>query len=136
MTQDKIILENIEFYGYHGVYEAERQVGHRYSVDVEIGLDLSRASESDHVADTIDYSVILKIVLEEGQEHRYRLLESLAGAIARRILAVELAEWVRVKVRKDYPPVPGVMANVAVEIVRGIDLTPPGPPFPKTEGGK
>ncbi|MCC6446377.1 MAG: dihydroneopterin aldolase [Armatimonadetes bacterium] len=118
MTTDRILLEDIRFYGYHGVHEAENRIGHRYSADVEIGTDLARASQSDDVADTVDYGLAVRAVLEEGQGRRYHLIEALAGAIAERVLALDRVEWVRVRVRKEQPPVPAVMASASVEIVR------------------
>ena len=41
---DKILLENMMFYGYHGVYEYEREQGQRFYVDVELHLDFSAAA--------------------------------------------------------------------------------------------
>ena len=33
---DKIILKGIQFHGYHGVAEAERQLGQKYEIDLEL----------------------------------------------------------------------------------------------------
>ena len=40
---DRILLRSIEFYGYHGVTEDERRIGHRFSLDVTLELDLAPA---------------------------------------------------------------------------------------------
>ena len=37
---DRIVVEGIEFHGFHGVPVAERQIGHRYRVDMRLELDL------------------------------------------------------------------------------------------------
>ena len=34
--RDKIILKNMQFYGYHGVFSAEREMGERFEVDLEL----------------------------------------------------------------------------------------------------
>ena len=56
----KIIFNNLEFYAFHGVIPAEQKIGSRYLVDIEIKTDLSKASETDNLKDTIDYSLIYK----------------------------------------------------------------------------
>src|SRR5262245_11390884 len=89
-AEDKIILHNMIFWGHHGMHPAEREFGQRFEIDVELGVDLSQAMISDALADTVDYSRLHAIVREEVEEHRYQLIEALAGAIVRRII-VELA---------------------------------------------
>ena len=53
---DLLVLEGMSFYGYHGETEAERTLGNRFYVDVEVRMDLSKAGQSDEIADTLDYS--------------------------------------------------------------------------------
>jgi dihydroneopterin aldolase len=115
---DRIILHNMVFRGRHGVHPAERELGQRFEVDVELGLDLSRAMVSDALPDTADYSRAFAIVREEVEEHRYQLLEALAGAIVRRLLAELPVVSVLVRVRKPQVPMPGILGYAAVEIQR------------------
>ena len=42
---DKIILKGIRFHGYHGVAEAERQLGQKYEIDLELTTNLSTAGK-------------------------------------------------------------------------------------------
>ena len=44
---DKIILTGISAVGFHGVHDSERKNGQLFSVDLEIGLDLSKAGKND-----------------------------------------------------------------------------------------
>ena len=52
---DRISLHNMRFYGYHGVYEHEREMGQRFEIDVELSLDLAQAGATDELEDTLDY---------------------------------------------------------------------------------
>jgi dihydroneopterin aldolase len=115
---DTVLLEGIEFYGYHGVPDAEQVVGHRYSVDVEVGCDLAEAGATDDVAKTIDYGELALRVLEIGRRGRFRLIEALAEAVAREALLHPRALHVRVRVRKLLPPIDAIVAAAAVEIQR------------------
>jgi dihydroneopterin aldolase len=116
--EDKIILHNMVFRGSHGVHPAERELGQRFEVDVELGLDLARAMSSDALEDSVNYSRAFAIVREEVEEHQYQLLEGLAGAIIRRLLAELPIVSVLVRVRKPQAPIRGVLSYAAVEIQR------------------
>ena len=117
-SEDKITLHNMVFRGRHGVHPAERELGQRFEVDVELGLDLSRAMVSDALPDTVDYSRAYAIVREEAEDHHYQLIESLAGAIVRRLLAELTVTSVLVRVRKPQVPLNGILGFSAVEIQR------------------
>ena len=99
-NEDRIILHNMVFRGRHGVHPAERELGQRFEVDVELDLDLERAMASDALRDTVDYGRAYSIVREEVEEHQYQLLEALAGAIVNRLLAELPIFGVCVRVRK------------------------------------
>jgi 7,8-dihydroneopterin aldolase/epimerase/oxygenase len=116
--EDKIILNNMVFRGRHGVHPAERELGQRFEVDIELGLDLSQAMASDQLRDTVDYSRAYAIVREEVEEHRYQLIEALAGAIIRRLFAELAVTSVLVRVRKPQVPLNGILSCTAVEIQR------------------
>lgn len=116
---DRLLLEGMEFFGYHGDIEAERALGGRYSVDVELRADLRPAGRSDSIDDTIDYVRAFQVVRDLVENGQYRLLEAMADAIAGALLADQpRAERVRVRVAKQ-PPVRGSFQRFAVEVERG-----------------
>ena len=117
-NDDKIILKDLVFRGHHGVHPAERELGQRFDVDIELTLDLGRAMASDALQDTVDYSRAYAVVRQEVEEQRYQLLEGLAGAIVRRLLAELPVTAVLVRVRKPQVPLDGVLSYTAVEIRR------------------
>ena len=51
MATDRLLLEGLQFFGHHGDVEAERALGGRVDVDVEIRSDLRPAGRSDQLAD-------------------------------------------------------------------------------------
>jgi dihydroneopterin aldolase len=114
---DRLLLNDMTFYGYHGNLEAERELGGRYRVDLELGIDLARAAGSDDLGETIDYIHVYQLVREVMEEQQHRLLESAAETIAAQVLGLPRVEQVRVRVAKT-PPVRGGFGEFAVEIVR------------------
>ena len=117
-SEDRIILHNMVFRGRHGVHPAERELGQRFEIDVELGLDLSRAIASDALTDTVDYSRLHAIVREEVEEQQYQLIETLAGTLVRRLLAELPVTSVLVRVRKPQVPLNGMLGFAAVEMQR------------------
>jgi 7,8-dihydroneopterin aldolase/epimerase/oxygenase len=117
-SEDRIILHNMVFRGRHGVHAAERELGQRFEVDVELGFDLGRAMVSDALQDTVDYRRAYGIVREEAEEQQYQLIEGLAGAIVRRLMAELPVISVLVRVRKPQVPLSGILSYTAVEIQR------------------
>jgi dihydroneopterin aldolase len=117
-SEDKIILHNMVFRGRHGVHPAERELGQRFEIDIELGLDLSQAMTSDALPDTVDYSRLYAIVREEVEDHQYQLIEALAGAMVRRLMAELPITSVLVRVRKPQVQLNGMLSFAAVEIQR------------------
>jgi 7,8-dihydroneopterin aldolase/epimerase/oxygenase len=110
-----IRLVNMTFYGFHGVALAEKETGRRYEVDCELETDISKAAQSDHLDDTVNYVTIYHVVEEFLERHRYNLLETLAQRLAAEIKRQTGISKVKIKVRKRIPPVPGNIDYIEVE---------------------
>jgi dihydroneopterin aldolase len=117
MSGDRLLLEGMEFYGYHGDLDAERTLGGRLRVDVEVRADLRAAGRSDALEDTLDYVRCFHLVREVVENRQFHLLEALAEAIADALLDERRAQGVRVRVAKQ-PPVRGGFDRFAVVIDR------------------
>lgn len=115
---DKIVIRDMHFYGYHGVFDSERELGQRFEVDVELHLDLRVIGRSDDLEMTVNYVDVYTIVKELVEEREFHLVEGLAEAIAEEILTAYDLERVVIRVRKPHAPIGGVTAGVEVEIER------------------
>jgi len=114
----RILVGGIKFHGYHGLTRLEREIGVRYSVDVDLACDLEAAAASDRVKDTIDYREVHHTVIEIGRGDSYRLIETLAAKIADAMLSRTKAAAVTVRVRKETPILDGIVDSVSVELSR------------------
>jgi len=116
---DAIRLRGMRFYGYHGALPAERELGQRFEVDVELTLDLRPAGQSDDLARTVNYAAVYDDVRQMVEGPPCRLIEALAERIAARVLAdYPPVLAVGVRVRKPAAPVAGILETVEVEIER------------------
>ena len=107
---DKIYLNDLEFYAYHGVFDFEKEEGQTFFVSLVLEMDLAPAGTSD--------GTIYDIVAEITLNHKYDLIETLAERIAAAVLE-EFPKVAAVTVRVDKPKAPGsVKFHAAVEIRR------------------
>jgi dihydroneopterin aldolase len=120
-ANDKIKLTNIVFYAHHGYYKAERELGQRFELDIEVTCDLKEAAREDDLHKTIDYRTIYSIAKDAFENYKFKLLESVADRIAAQILQSHLTSSVLIRVRKPHVPLKGFLDHVEVEIRRNKD---------------
>ena len=119
MSQDKIILSGMVFYGFHGANSEEKELGQRFIVDLEIEYDLRAAGESDNLTDTINYSRFYRAVKEVMEGPSLNLLETVAQRIASNILERFPVESAMVRLKKPEVPIKGsILDYAAVQIYR------------------
>lgn len=120
MDGDRIMLEGMVFFGRHGVLTAERELGQRFVVDLELRLDLQPAGLSDDLGRTVDYGEVYQRAREIVEGEPFNLIESVAERISASILDHQpLVEAVRIKVTKpDVRLEDTVLDGSAVEILR------------------
>jgi 7,8-dihydroneopterin aldolase/epimerase/oxygenase len=117
-TGDRIILKDLGFYGYHGVFAEEEKLGQRFVVDVELGVDLAPSAETDALENGISYAEIYTVV-ERAFGERRKLVEAVAHTIIEALFeAFPPVNWVVVRVRKPEAPIPMVRGEAAVELWR------------------
>ena len=52
-SRGTVRLTNAVFYAHHGVMQEEHRIGGRYEVDVAMGLDFTKAGETDDLDATV-----------------------------------------------------------------------------------
>ena len=108
----RIELDGVVLPGFHGVLEEERTQGQRFRFDVAIELAEPREDDIDA---TVDYRDLVAVVREVSDGTRYRLLETLAAAVADELARRFPVEHVRVRVGKPDLELEGGRASVVVE---------------------
>ncbi|MBO8178354.1 dihydroneopterin aldolase [Aeribacillus pallidus] len=117
---DKIFIQEMEFYGYHGVYEEENRLGQRFRVSVTLFLNLQKAGLTDELQHSVNYAEVYMLCKNIVEGKPFKLIESVAETIASSILETfPLVKEVTVTFVKPDPPIPGHYQSVGVEITRG-----------------
>jgi 7,8-dihydroneopterin aldolase/epimerase/oxygenase len=113
---DQILLENMEFFSFHGHYAEERKIGNRFRVSVSMDTDMQKPSQTDHLEDALDYRSVYETVKEEMKVPSH-LLEHVTGRIVESLCAkFSSIKSVTVKVTKLNPPLGGKTEGVSVVI--------------------
>jgi len=116
---DRIVLAGMVFLARHGVNDWEKVEDQRFEVDVELGVDTRAAAKADDVADTVDYRGVYDVVRSIVEGASVDLIETLAGSIAREILAAHQGvHEVVVRVRKPDVDLGGPLDYAGVEVRR------------------
>jgi 7,8-dihydroneopterin aldolase/epimerase/oxygenase len=114
-----IRIKKATFYGYHGVLSEEQTVGGKFEADVDLYTDFSKAAVDDNLSETIDYHKVYKFIYKLALEDKHYLIESLATKIADELLLnFKELQKVCVRVRKNNPPLGGVVDCVEVEVIK------------------
>jgi dihydroneopterin aldolase len=90
-------IHGLELHGKHGVNEDERRDGQTFLFDVT--LDVAKPSH-DSIDATVDYRAVRDCVRDVSDGHDFRLLETLAAAVADAVVARFDVASVEVRVRK------------------------------------
>ena len=118
---DRLTLRGMRFMARHGVHPEEKVAPQRFEVDVSLHADLARPAETDALGDTVDYSALHELVAAIVNGPSFDLIEALAGAIARAVLAATspaLVDAVEVRVRKPDAPIDGELDTVEATLFR------------------
>ncbi|MFC5733344.1 dihydroneopterin aldolase [Cytobacillus gottheilii] len=116
---DKIYVNKMNFYGYHGVFPEETKLGQRFIVDLTVETDLRQAGKTDRLDDSINYGELYEVCKQIVEGKPYKLVEAVAESIAEALLLrFSAIDFLTVKVIKPDPPIPGHYESVAVEITR------------------
>ena len=111
-----IVLREVRFHAFHGVMPQERKVGADFTVSLRVGVDLSRAIESDDVEDTLNYATLYEVVKQE-MAISSQLLEHVAGRIGKAVFNhFPQVESVDVVITKLNPPMGADCNGASVEL--------------------
>lgn len=90
-------IHGLEVFGHHGAAEEERQRGQSFLFDVTLEV---REPHEDELEATLDYRAVRDAVRDVSDAKNYKLIESLAAAVADDVASRFDVDLVTVRVRK------------------------------------
>lgn len=111
-----IFLKEIRCYAYHGVAPQENLIGNEYVIDLKLKVDISQASQTDEVADTVSYADVHELIKAEMAVPS-KLLEHVGGRMATKLFeAFPSIEEIELRLSKRNPPMGADIDTAGIEI--------------------
>lgn len=115
MTSE-IIINDMEFFAYHGFYPEEQKIGCKYSVDLILSLPLDTPGNSDNLNHTINYEEVYLII-----KHEMEINSKLIEHVAKRIITAlhdkyTILEHIDLHLYKYNPPLGGQVGRVGIHL--------------------
>ena len=114
----RIIIKDLNLFGYHGVKESEKKDGQNFRFNIEILINKSSFLNDDSIENTLNYSEVIRLVKKINSSNKFNLLETFSQTIAEDIMKMSpLVEKVMVRIEKTFPPIKENLESVGVEYV-------------------
>lgn len=97
---DEIIISDLHIRTIIGVNDWERNALQDVIINMILYVDISNASKSDRIEDTVDYKEITKRVLQYSESTSFELIETLIESIARIILTAFNVHEITIQIDK------------------------------------
>ncbi len=111
----KIFIKDLKIHAYHGVLPEENIIGTYYLINVEVIVDIWKATESDNIEDSVSYAEINDIIQAE-MKIKSKLLEHVAGRIINAIHdRFPQISNIKISILKTNPPMKGECTGAGVE---------------------
>jgi dihydroneopterin aldolase len=115
LIKQKVALQGVRFFAYHGYYPEEQKIGNEFLIDIETEMQVLE-NLSDELGDTINYERLFEIASAEMKSTR-KLLETVAHRILKTIITEFPAlDMARVAIRKLNLPIKAEVKNSLVEL--------------------
>lgn len=114
---DIVYITDLQIETIIGIYDWEREVKQRVSLDLEMAFDIRRAAETDDIEYALNYKAVAKRLIGFIEGSEFFLIESMAEKVAKIVQQEFGVTWLRLSLSK-----PGALRgakNVGIQIERG-----------------
>ncbi len=114
---EQILVQGLQVFGYHGVYEQEKEEGQTFLVNCVMDTSFASAIHSDDVGETVDYGTVCLFIKKYFEGKAYDLLEKVADELATSIMyAFPGIEKIQIQITKPNAPIPMEFESVGVRV--------------------
>ena len=116
-AMDIVYIKELEVETVIGIYDWERKIRQRVSLDLEMATDIRKAAATEDIDNTLNYKSVSKRLIGFIEQSEFLLVETMAEQIAEIVLNEFPTPWIRLRLGK-----PGAVRgakDVGVIIERG-----------------
>jgi len=96
----KIRINNIKIFGYHGIYEKEIKQGQCFNINIIYAFDLDVNSITDEITSVIDYTTIVQFLEKKFNKKRYNLIEKLVNDMISQLIDEFKFKYIKLSIGK------------------------------------
>ena len=116
---DKLIIKNLEVYGFHGVEPETDKSGEKYIISAELQLNLKEAGDTDRLENTVHLVQICNEIAEIFTRNKHKLIERSAEELATHVLLkYPIINHVTMSIKKPWVPAGMTVDYAGIEIER------------------
>ena len=116
---DKISIENLEVYAYHGVYPEENKLGQKFFLSLQLFIDTNRAVGQDDLMQSVNYGEVCFLLKDWMEKNTFCLIETVADRLAQAVLLqYPLVQRIILEVKKPNAPVSLPLESISVTVER------------------
>ena len=106
----------MEFFAYHGCFEAEQIVGNKFTVYAQLHYDCTKPAITDNINDALSYQTAYEVIKREMMKNSH-LLENVATRMINALYETfPQVTYVKIKVSKLNPPIGGQIGGTSVTL--------------------
>lgn len=114
---DLVYIRGLEVETVIGIYDWEREIRQIVNLDLDMGLDIQNAAQTEDVNNTLNYKTVSDRLIDFISQSEFQLVETMAEEIAQLVRGEFGVKWLRLRLGK-----PGAVPqadDVGVIIERG-----------------
>ena len=115
---DTLVIEKLKIDTIIGVHQWERKIKQTVLVDLELEIERSNPANKDQIENTLDYTAVADKVSNIVEGSSYMLIESLAEALASKL--IEEFSLIRIRLKLSKPSAIENAENVSIIMYRPI----------------
>lgn len=116
---DRIIINDLRIFAFHGVNDEEKRDGQYFVLDIDLFADLSAPRKTDNVTDTISYSQVVKSAVRLFTAQKFNLIERAAEVLADGLLdEYPVIRKITLTVKKPDAPMKVEFGFVGIELTK------------------
>ena len=115
---DIVFINDLRIDTIIGIYDWEREVKQKVSIDLEMAHDIRQAAATDDIAYALNYKAVGKRIIQFVESSEFLLVETMAEQIAAIVQREFDVPWLRLRLSK-----PGALRgsrDVGILIERGV----------------
>ncbi len=112
----KIKINELEVFGFHGVYEKEKKEGQTFYIEIEYSPKEDIEEINDNISEVVDYITVRDKFITLFNNKRYSLIEVLARDLLKELIDIYDFLYLKIVIRKKIILMSNKVNYISIEV--------------------